>query len=198
MLALVEAPGNLGFDIAVGEGQSLGNAMSFGGPGLGFLACTDACIRQLPGRVVGQTTDADGARAYVLTLSTREQHIRREKATSNICSNHSLNALIAGAYIAAAGKVGLKSVATLAFANAHYLCDRLLDTGLFSRVGEGPFGYEFAVRYSGDIQSLYDHLVSAGILPGIIVEDDVLVIAVTEQRTVTECDRFVSEVLAHG
>lgn len=198
MLSLVEAPGSLGFDVAVGEGQPLGNAMSFGGPGLGFFACAEACIRQLPGRIVGQTVDSEGATAYVLTLSTREQHIRREKATSNICSNHSLNALIAGAYLAAAGQTGLRSVATLAFANAHYLCEQLVGTGRFARVGSAPFGYEFALKYSGDLESLYNHMVGHGILPGIRTSDDVLVVAVTEQRTVAECDRFVEVVLSHG
>lgn len=198
MLALVAAPASLGFDVAVGEGQPLGNAMSFGGPGLGFFSCTEACLRQIPGRIVGATVDAEGARGYVLTMSTREQHIRREKATSNICSNHSLNALVAGAYLAAAGRSGLRSVAESAFAKAHYLHDALVATGKFTSLASGPFGYEFAVRYAGDVAALRDSLLEAGILAGIVLNRTDLLVAVTEQRTTEEIDRFVKEVVARG
>lgn len=198
MLALVESPGALGFDVAVGEGQPLGNAMSFGGPGLGFFACSDACLRQLPGRVVGATTDTQGNRGYVLTMSTREQHIRREKATSNICSNHSLNALLAGAYLAACGPTGLRSVAESSFAKAHYLHDQLVATGKFSPMGEGAFGYEFPLRFSGDARALHGSLVEAGFLAGIVLNDHDILFAVTERRTLAEIDRLVKEVVSHG
>jgi len=180
MLGLLTRPGDLGADIVVGEGQPLGNAMSFGGPGLGYFACTQKCVRQLPGRLVGRTTDVDGNVGYVLTMSTREQHIRREKATSNICSNHALCALAAGMYLAAAGSKGLRDIATDCVTKAHYLRDRLVETGLFySPVDDSPahdrgqsFGYEFPLVYSGerDIFQWHDELFEQGYLAGVILD----------------------------
>jgi glycine dehydrogenase subunit 1 len=209
LLSLLRRPGELGADIAVGEGQALGNAMSFGGPGLGYFACRQSCVRQMPGRLVGRTVDVDGADGYVLTLATREQHIRRERATSNICSNHALNALAAGMYLAAAGTDGLRAIAADCCAKARYLHDRLLDSGLFVRYGETPepgsgpppFGYEFALRYTGrtSVQDLHDSLFACGWLAGIPLPDKAgLLFAVTERRTVAEIDNFVKEVRAHG
>lgn len=197
MLGLVEAPANLGADIVVGEAQSLGNPMSFGGPGLGYFACTSACTRQMPGRIVGKTTDVDGHTGYVLTLSTREQHIRREKATSNICSNHALNALAAGMYLAGVGPTGLKEFALSAVSKARYLHDALVATGKFEPLNEHVYGYEFALVYKGAAQILYDDLFEHGYISGVVLDEHVLLFAVTEKRTREEMDAFVNEVKAH-
>jgi len=179
MLGLLTRPSDLGADIVVGEGQPLGNAMSFGGPGLGYFACTQKCVRQLPGRLVGRTTDVDGNPGYVLTMSTREQHIRREKATSNICSNHALCALTAGMYLAAVGSKGLRDIALDCITKAHYLRDQLIETGLFySPVDDSAasgkdqsFGYEFPLMYSGekDIFQWHDELFEQGYLAGVVL-----------------------------
>jgi len=198
MLGLVEAPGNLGADIVVGEAQPLGNPMSFGGPGLGYFACTSACTRQMPGRIVGKTTDVDGHTGYVLTLSTREQHIRREKATSNICSNHALNALAAGMYLAGVGPTGLKKLALSAVSKARYLHDALIATGRFEPLNEYVYGYEFALVYKGVAQALYDDLFERGYISGVVLDEQVMLFAVTEKRSREEIDAFVSEVEAHG
>ena len=179
MLGLLKSPGSLGADIVVGEGQPLGNAMSFGGPGLGYFACAQKCVRQLPGRLVGCTTDVEGNKGYVLTMSTREQHIRREKATSNICSNHALCALAAGMYLAATGSKGLRDIATDCVTKAHYLREQLVDTGLFyspvddsaGRDRTQAFGYEFPLMYAGekDIFQWHDELFEQGYLAGVIL-----------------------------
>lgn len=197
MLALVEAPGNLGADVVVGEAQAFGNPMSFGGPGLGYFACTQKCMRQMPGRIIGATVDEDGNRGYVLTLSTREQHIRREKATSNICSNHALNAIAAGAYLAGIGKEGLKQVAEICVSRAHYLCDKLVETGKFSYINDLPYGYECALRFNGDLDAFYDACIADGFVPGIKLQDNVLLIAVTELNAKDDLDAFVKEVVSY-
>lgn len=199
MLAVLQSPGSLGADVVVGEGQALGNSMSFGGPGLGFFACREACTRQMPGRIVGRTVDSDEAVGYVLTLSTREQHIRREKATSNICSNHALNALAAGAYLATVGPVGLSRVATLCIARAHHLYSKLLETNMFDSVSDAPFGYEFTLRFNGvNPHKFHDSMVSKGYLPGLLVDDSrMFVFAVTELVTRDQIDTFVNEVSAY-
>jgi glycine dehydrogenase subunit 1 len=201
LLGVVEAPGALGADIVVGEGQPLGMPLSFGGPGLGFFACRTANIRQMPGRIVGRGTDADGSDAFVLTLSTREQHIRREKATSNICSNHALNALAASVYLSAVGSHGLAEIATVCVERAHYLRDKLIETGRFSAPWEGAFGYEFALAFDGDTTTMYDALFEKGYLPGIVLETsedepDLVLMAVTEKISVPQIDSFVREVSA--
>ncbi|MCL2332169.1 MAG: aminomethyl-transferring glycine dehydrogenase subunit GcvPA [Actinomycetia bacterium] len=201
LLSVVKSPGELGADIATGEAQCLGNAMSFGGPGLGIFACKEAVMRQIPGRLVGKTTDACGHAAYVLTLATREQHIRREKATSNICSNHALNALAAGAYLAATGPQGLRDIALASCAKAHRLHDALLATGRFSDPQpEARYGYEFLLEWKGAeaLDCVCDALIDAGILPGIRVGDAGLLIAVTEKRSDEELEAFVREVSAHA
>lgn len=209
LLAIVEPPSAYGADIVVGEGQPLGNAISYGGPGLGFFACRQAIVRQMPGRLVGGTTDVDGNRAFVLTLSTREQHIRREKATSNICSNHALNALAAGAYLAAVGSEGLAGIARACVAKAHYLREALLATGKFTAPWDTPFGYEFALAYDGDVAEMHEMLLQRGYLAGVSVADvederptsvlpavaeDLVLFAVTEMRTRAEMDAFAKEV----
>lgn len=197
MLALVEAPGNLGADVVVGEAQVFGNPMSFGGPGLGYFACTKKCMRQMPGRIIGATVDEDGNRGYVLTLNTREQHIRREKATSNICSNHALNALAAGAYLAGIGKQGLKQIAEVCVSRTHYLCDKLVETGKFSYLNDLPYGYECALQFNGNLDAFYDASLAKGFVPGIKLDNNVLLISVTEMNSKDDLDAFVKEVVSY-
>jgi glycine dehydrogenase subunit 1 len=200
LLGVMEAPGNLGADIVVGEGQPLGSSMSFGGPGLGLFACRQQFIRQMPGRIAGRTTDVDGRPGFVLTMQTREQHIRREKATSNICSNHALNALAAGVYLASVGTAGLAGIARACVAKAHYLHDALIKTGRFSAIADVSFGNEFALRFSGDVAAMQHTLLERGYLAGLDLHrfsdeyDGVVLFAVTEKRTRAQMDRFVEEV----
>ena len=190
-LAVLKTPGEWGADIAVGDGQSLGIPMQFGGPYVGYMCCTEKLIRKMPGRIVGMTKDNRDQRAFVLTLQAREQHIRRQKATSNICSNQSLMALFATIYMSLMGKQGLKEAAQLSYAGAHYLCDKLLKTGKFKLVYDQPFFNEFLVRYDGNMDNLFSTCMTNGILPGIRMTDGCLLIAVTEKRTKEEIDYFV-------
>lgn len=190
-LAVLRTPGEWGADIACGDGQSLGMPLQFGGPYLGFMACGKATLRKMPGRVVGVTKDADGKRAYVLTLQAREQHIRREKATSNICSNQSLMALYATIYIALMGKKGLEEVNKLSCDGAHYLCEKLLATGKFEMAFNKPFLKEFTLRCSLDIKKLNEYLESNGYMGGIDMGNGLVSFAVTEKRTKDEIDEFV-------
>jgi len=196
-LALLKTPGEWGADIAVGDGQSLGIPMQFGGPYVGYMCCTEKLIRKMPGRIVGKTVDSRGQRAFVLTLQAREQHIRRQKATSNICSNQSLMALWTTVYCALMGRQGLKEAAELSYAGAHYLCDQLLATGLFTLAYDQPFFNEFVVCYDGDVDALLRHLQDHGIFGGIKVADGQLMMAVTEKRTKEEIDQFVSLIPQH-
>ena len=189
-LALLKTPGEWGADIAVGDGQSLGIPMQFGGPYVGYMCCTEKLIRKMPGRIVGKTVDNRGQRAFVLTLQAREQHIRRQKATSNICSNQSLMALWVTVYLSLMGKQGLKEAAQLSYAGAHYLCDELLKTGRFTLAFDKPFFNEFYVKYDGDVDTLYQRFIEAGILGGVRLEDGIL-FAVTEKRTKEEIDNLV-------
>jgi len=190
-LAVLKTPGEWGADIAVGDGQSLGIPMQWGGPYVGYMCCTEKLIRKMPGRIVGMTQDNRGQRAFVLTLQAREQHIRRQKATSNICSNQSLMALWATVYMSLMGKQGLKEAAELSYAGAHYLCDELLKTGKFSPVYNRPFFNEFVVRYNGDVDALQKRLTESGIFGGIKLDADQLMFAVTEKRTKEEIDNLV-------
>jgi glycine dehydrogenase subunit 1 len=207
LLGIMEPPATYGADIVVGEGQPLGNAQSYGGPGLGIFACAEKYVRQMPGRLVGRTTDVDGAMAFVLTLSTREQHIRREKATSNICSNHALNALAACVYLSAVGQHGLAGIACAAVAKAHYLRDILLASGKFTAPWDAHFGYEFALCYPGDVGRMHEAMLDRGFLAGVSVADveaewptgveaadSLVVFAVTEKRTREEMDAFAEAV----
>ncbi|MBQ3630411.1 MAG: aminomethyl-transferring glycine dehydrogenase subunit GcvPA [Prevotella sp.] len=191
-LAVLKSPAELGADIAVGDGQSLGIPMQFGGPYVGYMCCTEKLIRKMPGRIVGKTLDNRGQRAFVLTLQAREQHIRRQKATSNICSNQSLMALFATIYCSLMGKQGLKETAELSYAGAHYLCDKLVATGHFTLAYNQPFFNEFVVRYDGDVDLLQQRLLENGIFGGVKVAADQLMFAVTEKRTKEEIDRLVS------
>lgn len=191
-LALLKTPGEWGADIAVGDGQSLGIPMSFGGPYVGYLCCTEKLMRKMPGRIVGQTQDSRGNRAFVLTLQAREQHIRRQKATSNICSNESLMALFVTIYMSVMGKQGLKEAAKMSYAGAHYLCDELLKTGHFKLSYNRPFFNEFCAKYDGDVDALRRKLEENGILGGVKIADDEIMFAVTENRTKEETDKLIS------
>lgn len=191
-LAILKTPAEWGADVAVGEGQSLGIPMTFGGPGIGYMACVEKLMRKLPGRIVGQTVDSRGQRAFVLTLQAREQHIRRQKATSNICSNQSLMALYVTIYLSLMGKEGLREVAEMSYAGAHSLHDKLLATGLFKDTFPGqPFFNEFCVDYDGDLNELLEMCTACGYLAGIKVGEKTLMLAVTEQRTPEEIDELV-------
>ena len=192
-LALLKSPGELGADIAVGDGQSLGIPMQFGGPSVGYLCCTEKLMRKMPGRIVGQTKDNRGQRAFVLTLQAREQHIRREKATSNICSNQSLMALWVTIYLSVMGKEGLKEAAQMSVDGAHYLYEKLIQAGKFKPAFNQPFFNEFCVKYvGGNVDQLQQRLLDNGILGGIKMADDMLMLAVTEKRTKEEVDLLVS------
>ena len=193
-LAVLRTPGEWGADIAVGDGQSLGLPMSFGGPYVGYMCCREKLMRKMPGRIVGMTKDSRGQRAFVLTLQAREQHIRREKATSNICSNESLMALFATVYMAIMGRQGLKEAAELSYAGAHYLMDRLVATGRFKPAFSRPFFNEFCVRYAGDVDELQRRFIAAGIFGGLKVAPDTIMFAVTEKRTKEEIDKLIATI----
>ena len=189
-LAVLKTPGEWGADIAVGDGQSLGIPMQFGGPYVGYMCCTEKLIRKMPGRIVGMTKDNRDQRAFVLTLQAREQHIRRQKATSNICSNQSLMALWVTVYLSLMGKQGVKEAAQLSYAGAHYLCDELLKTGRFHLIYDQPFFNEFYVKYDGDVDALYQRFIDAGFLGGVKFDGGIL-FAVTEKRNKVEIDNLV-------
>lgn len=191
-LALLKTPGEWGADVAVGDGQSLGIPMAFGGPSVGYMCCTEKLMRKMPGRIVGKTVDNRGQRVFVLTLQAREQHIRRQKATSNICSNESLMALFVTIYMSVMGKEGVKEAAQMSYDGAHYLHDALTATGLFSDKYERPFFNEFCVKYNGDVDRLQQRFIENGILGGVKVDTDTLMFAVTEKRTKEEIDKLVN------
>lgn len=189
-LGLYKTPAELGTDIAVGEGQPLGMPLSFGGPYLGFMATTKAMMRKLPGRIVGETTDVDGKRAFVLTLQAREQHIRREKASSNICSNQALCAMTAAVYLAAVGPEGLNQVANLCYQKAHYLMQQLTAIPGITLRYQGPFFHEF-VTDQGDANRILLKLEQEGILGGLPLSDGGILWCATEQNSKEDIDRMV-------
>lgn len=193
-LAVVRTPGEWDFDIAVGDGQSLGIPMCFGGPYVGFMACRKDYVRKMPGRIVGQTQDADGKRCFVLTLQAREQHIRREKATSNICSNQSLMALYVTVYMSLMGKEGLAKVNSLSSAGAHYLYEELLKTGKFEPVFDKPFLKEFVLKPLVPVEKLQQKLLDAGFFGALATEEGYVSFCVTEKRTRAEVDSLVEAV----
>lgn len=186
-LAMIKTPAECGADIAVGEGQPLGLGLSFGGPYLGFMAATAKMTRKLPGRIVGETVDRDGKRAFVLTLQAREQHIRREKASSNICSNQALCALTAGVYLSAMGAEGMKQVASLCVSKAHYLQEKLSEAGLERRDTQ-PFFHEFVTVCPGKSAEILLELEKNGILGGLMLSEDEILWCATEKNTKAEMD----------
>jgi glycine dehydrogenase subunit 1 len=195
---LLKRPGQYGADIAVAEGQGLGTPMAYGGPYLGLLACREEFVRKMPGRLVGQTLDRNGKRCWVLTLQTREQHIRREKATSNICTNQGLLALRAGVYLAALGPQGLKETAELCVRKSHYAADQLTKLPGVSLRFQRPFFKEFTLQVPGDVPSLLAKLLDAGYHAGLHLgrwlpaQASCVSVAVTEKRTRAEIDGLVS------
>jgi glycine dehydrogenase subunit 1 len=197
-LGLLKRPGDYGADVVVAEGQPLGIPMSFGGPYLGIMACREQFVRRMPGRLVGQTVDHQGRRCWVLTLQTREQHIRREKATSNICTNQGLMALRATVYLAAMGPQGLRDAAELCLQKSHYAAQRLTASGKLRLAFARPTFKEFVVRTGGrPAEELRDRALKAGVFAGVPLGQwypelrDALLIAVTEKRTKEQIDRLV-------
>jgi glycine dehydrogenase subunit 1 len=198
-LGLLKRPGEYSADIVVAEGQSLGNPMAFGGPSLGIMACREQFLRRMPGRLVGQTVDRHGRRCWVLTLQTREQHIRREKATSNICTNQGLLALRATVYLSLMGPTGMRSVAELCLQKARYAAERLAAVPSLSPAFDRPTFKEFVVRVKGgSVDSLIEKALQAKIFAGVPLGrwyprlSDCLLVAVTEKRTKAEIDRLAA------
>jgi glycine dehydrogenase subunit 1 len=196
-LALLKTPDELGADIAVGEGQPLGLGMNFGGPHVGFMAAKSDMVRKLPGRIVGETTDRNGKRAYVLTLQAREQHIRREKASSNICSNQALCALTAVAYVGAMGSLGLTELARQCYYKAHYAAKELENAGLEMLYPEKPFFHEFVTKAPRDTDKLMEALAQEGILGGLPVKEGILW-CFTEMVSKQEIDKLCAIVRKVG
>jgi glycine dehydrogenase subunit 1 len=202
-LGLLARPGDCGADIVVAEGQSLGNPMSFGGPYLGILACREQLVRRMPGRLVGQTVDRRGNRCWVLTLQTREQHIRREKATSNICTNQGLLALRTAVYLATMGPHGMRSVAELCVQKAHYALEQLTATGMLRPAFDRPVFKEFVVRADdGRVAPRLERALGEGLLAGVPLGrwypelSDCFLVAVTEKRTKEQIDRLVEVLMS--
>src|SRR5450755_1067347 len=202
-LALLRSPGECGVDIAVGEGQTLGNRLDFGGPSFGFFSATDALLRRIPGRIAGETRDLDGKRGFVLTLQTREQHIRREKATSNICTAQALNALAGVIYLSWLGRAGIVELGELMLQRTAYARERLLALDGVSAIHDQPVIREFAVTLDAPVDRVIGHCLKQGVNPGYPLRDDYpeygdgLLVAITERRTRAEIDRLV-EVLGEA
>ena len=193
-LGRLKTPGEMGADVVVGEGQPLGIPLSYGGPYLGIFAVRKELIRKVSGRIVGQTVDNRGQKSYVLTLTAREQHIRREKATSNICSNQGLNALTAAIYLSLLGKEGLKEVASLCYNKAHYAAQKISELKGFEILNSGPFFHEFVVKCPKPVADLQEHLLDHNILGGYDLSgsypvfENCLLIAVTEMNSKQDID----------
>jgi glycine dehydrogenase subunit 1 len=197
--AVLRSPGEAGADIAVGEGQSMGIPLSFGGPYAGFMACRKELVRNLPGRIIGRTVDRAGQTGFVLTLQTREQHIRREKATSNICSNEALMALATTVYLTLAGEEGFREVARRCFAGSHYLEQKLLAVPGVKRIFDKPFFREFVLEFPVQAEKLRNRLAAKGFLAGLPVpelREGALLLTVTEKRTRAEMDSLAEAVSA--
>jgi glycine dehydrogenase subunit 1 len=195
-LGILRPPGECGVDVAVGEGQPLGNRLDFGGPSFGFFAATEAYLRRMPGRIAGETTDVDGRRGFVLTLQTREQHIRREKATSNICTAQALNALAGVVYLVWLGRRGLVELGELLLQRTHYARERLTALDGVEALHEQPVVREFALSLDADVRRVIDRCQDHGVNPGYALADDYpehpggLLVALTEQRSRADVDRL--------
>ncbi len=194
-LAVLKSPRAYGADIAVGEAQTLGVPLQFGGAYVGYLATTKKLVRKMPGRICGITKDVDGKRAFVLTLQAREQHIRREKANSNICSNQSLMALWVTMYTSLMGKDGLVKINEASYTNSHYLYEKLLNTGYFEEVYQGHFIKEFILKAKFNVKELEEKMINKGYLIGLPVDNDKLLFAVTEKYDKNEIDKFVEVIV---
>jgi glycine dehydrogenase subunit 1 len=198
-LGLFKPPGDSGADIVVGEGQPLGVGLNYGGPYLGFFACRMRDARKMAGRLVGQTVDTAGRRAFVLTLATREQHIRRERASSNICTNQSLCALAAAVYLAAMGRCGLRQVAELCYHKAHYAATRLAALPGYSLVTTRPFFNEFVIKCPRPVAEVNDHLLRSKIIGGYDLSreypqmESCMLVCVTELNTREQIDQLAEE-----
>jgi glycine dehydrogenase subunit 1 len=197
-LGILKPPGECGVDVCVGEGQSLGNRLDFGGPSFGFFAATEAYLRRMPGRIAGETVDADGRRGFVLTLQTREQHIRREKATSNICTSQALNALAGVVYLSWLGRQGLVELGELLLQRTHYARERLVALDGVSALHAQPVVREFALSLEGcDLGAVIRRCQDEGVNPGYALgrdydeHPDGLLVALTEQRSKADIDRLV-------
>jgi len=194
-LGILKTPADYGAHVAVAEGQPLGNAQNFGGPFVGLFSATEKLIRKMPGRIAGVTVDSEGNRGFVLTLQTREQHIRREKATSNICTNSGLMALAAGIYLATLGKQGMQKVSDLCLQKAHYLAEQLCQIDGVLLASAAPYFKEFTLKLPKTADKIIVNAMKNGILPGIDLADEGfpehLLIAVTEKRTRNELDAYV-------
>jgi glycine dehydrogenase subunit 1 len=196
-LGVLAAPGDYGADLAVGDGQPLGIPLSFGGPYVGFIACREALMRRMPGRLVGATVDAQGQRGFVLTLQAREQHIRRENATSNITTNHALTALAATTYLAYMGGAGLRDLAELSAQRAHDLARRVLEKKGYALTFDGPFLWEFVLRTPYPAEQVQSFMLERGILPGLPLgpffpdQKDALLVSVTELNQPAALARFL-------
>ena len=202
-LGVIEAPGNQGADVCVGEGQTLGNRLDYGGPSFGFFAATEKHIRSMPGRIAGETTDAEGRRGFVLTLQTREQHIRREKATSNICTSQALNALGGVVYLSWLGRQGIVDLGELMLQRTHYARETLSAIDGVTKLHDWPVVREFALRLDAPVDRVIERCAEAGINAGYALGrsyeeyPDGLLVAITEQRTREDIDRFAT-VLANA
>jgi glycine dehydrogenase subunit 1 len=195
-LGILKPPGECGVDVAVGEGQSLGNRLDYGGPSFGFFAATEAYLRRMPGRIAGETTDAEGRRGFVLTLQTREQHIRREKATSNICTSQALNALAGVVYLVWLGRRGLVELGELLLQRTHYARERLVALDGVEALHSQPVVREFALRLDADVRRVIERCQDQGVNPGYALGHDYpehadgLLVAITEQRSRADIDRL--------
>jgi glycine dehydrogenase subunit 1 len=197
-LGVLEAPGNQGVDVCVGEGQSLGNRLDFGGPSFGFFAATEAYLRSMPGRIAGETTDVDGRRGFVLTLQTREQHIRRERATSNICTSQALNALAGVVYLSWLGRQGIVELGELMLQRTHYARETLAALDGVHKLHDRPVVREFALRLDAPVDRVLDRCAAAGVNAGLPLgrsfeeHPDGLLVAITEQRSRADIDLLAS------
>jgi glycine dehydrogenase subunit 1 len=189
-LGVLKPPGEFGVDVAVGEGQTLGNRLDYGGPSFGFFAAQEAYLRRMPGRIAGETKDVDGRRGFVLTLQTREQHIRREKATHNICTAQALNALAGVIYLSWLGRRGLVELGELLLQRTAYARRTLAELDGVELLHEQPVVREFAVTLDAPVHKVIERCAAEGVNPGFPLEDDGLLIAITEQRSREDIDKL--------